>query len=112
MRIRTHPGEILLEEFLKPYAITPHALALSIHVPASRIADIINSKRKITPDTATRLSKFFGTTPQFWLNLQNSYDLSVLNSKCNLSIENIVPFDSIKEQSNRINNSLLTAEDI
>lgn len=112
MRIRTHPGEILLEEFLKPNDITSHALALSIHVPASRIADIINSKRKITPDTATLLSKFFGTTPQFWLNLQNSYDLSVLNSKCNLSIENIVPFDSIKEQSNRINNSLLTAEDI
>lgn len=66
MRFRTHPGEILLEEFLKPMDITPHALAIALGVPATSIAD-----------TAAQLSRYFGTTPDFWLNLQSAYDISV-----------------------------------
>lgn len=76
MRIRTHPGEILLEEFLKPNSITPHALSIAINVPSSRIAEIAKCKRRVTADTAARLARFFGTTAQFWLILQDDYDLS------------------------------------
>ena len=70
-----HPGEILLEEFLNPLDITPYCLAKTIHVPLTRIIMIIRRKRRITPGTALRLSAFFGTTAQFWLNLQGEYDL-------------------------------------
>lgn len=91
MRIKTHPGEILLEEFLKPHNITPHALSMAIHVPASRIADIVKGKRSVSADTAIRLARFFGTTAQFWLNLQNNYDLSVLEASNGAAIESIVP---------------------
>lgn len=70
-RISTRPGEILAEEFLKPLDITPHALALALRVPSSRIAGILNEKnpRAITADTALRLGRFFATSAQFWLNL-------------------------------------------
>ncbi|MBS0272657.1 MAG: HigA family addiction module antidote protein [Proteobacteria bacterium] len=70
-----HPGEILKEEFLGPLGLTSYRLAKEIHVPAPRIHDIINQKRGITADTALRLSKFFCTTPQFWMNLQDSYEI-------------------------------------
>ena len=60
MRVRTHPGEILLEEFLKPMDITPHALAIALGVPATRIADIVHQRRAVTADTAARLSRYFG----------------------------------------------------
>jgi addiction module HigA family antidote len=70
-----HPGEVLLEEFLKPLNITQYALAQAISVDQTRISEIIKNKRKITPDTAIRLGKFFNTSPQFWLGLQNDYDL-------------------------------------
>lgn len=70
-----HPGEILLEEFLKPLKLTAYQLAADIDVPPSRISEIIRGKRPISVDTAMRLGFFFNTTPQFWLNLQNSYDL-------------------------------------
>lgn len=70
-----HPGEILREEFLKPLGITSYRLAKDIHVPAPRIHDIVLEKRGITADTALRLSKFFGTTPQFWMNLQDDYSM-------------------------------------
>lgn len=69
------PGEILLEEFLEPMKIGQNQLARDIGVPVSRIADIINGKRVITPDTALRFSRAFGTSPEFWLNLQMNYDL-------------------------------------
>jgi antitoxin HigA-1 len=72
-----HPGEILREEFLIPLAITAHALALALKVPASRINDIVLERRAITPDTALRLARYFGTTADFWLNLQTAYDLRV-----------------------------------
>ena len=71
-----HPGEILREEFLIPLAITANALALALKVPASRINDIVVLERRaITPDTALRLARYFGTTADFWLNLQTAYDL-------------------------------------
>lgn len=70
-----HPGEILREEFLVPLGITPHALALELRVPAPRINDVVREKRGITVDTALRLSRYFNTTAQFWMNLQSSYDL-------------------------------------
>lgn len=70
-----HPGEILLEEFLKPLEITQYRLAKSINVPARRINEIVHGLRGITADTALRLARFFGTTDRFWLNLQTHYDL-------------------------------------
>jgi antitoxin HigA-1 len=72
-----HPGEILREEFLVPLGMSAHALALELKVPAPRIYAIINEHRAITPDTALRLGHYFGTTPEFWLNLQTAYDLKV-----------------------------------
>src|SRR5512139_842736 len=74
-RAPTHPGEMLLEEFLKPMGITQRQLADAIHVPYQRINEIINGRRGITPSTALRLAKFFGTSPDFWMNLQLRWDL-------------------------------------
>ena len=70
-----HPGEILLEEFLKPMEISQYRLAKDISVPARRINEIVQGKRSITPDTALRLSKYFGLSERFWINLQARYDL-------------------------------------
>ncbi len=75
------PGEVLKEEFLDPMGITPYALAKGIFVDPPRIAAIIQGKRKITADTAMRFSRFFGTTPEFWLNMQSRYDLEVIKEK-------------------------------
>ena len=77
-RITTHPGEVLQEEFLIPLSISQNHLALDIHVPATRISQIIKGERAITPDTALRLSKYFGNSAEFWLNLQQMYDLNKL----------------------------------
>jgi antitoxin HigA-1 len=71
----THPGEMLLEEFLKPFGMTQTELAQRIHVSFPLINEIVNAKRGITPDTALRLSRLFGTTPEFWLNGQRNWDL-------------------------------------
>ena len=70
-----HPGEVLKEEFLVPLNISAYRLAKDINIPQTRISEIIHGKRSITADTAIRFSKFFGTTAEFWLNLQNLYDL-------------------------------------
>ena len=70
-----HPGEVLREEFLVPLKLSANALAMELHVPAPRINDIVRERRAITPDTALRLARYFRTTPQFWTNLQSSYDL-------------------------------------
>ena len=70
-----HPGEVLKEEFLVPMNISAYRLAKEINIPQTRISEIIHGKRSITADTAIRFSKFFGTTAEFWLNLQNLYDL-------------------------------------
>lgn len=72
-----HPGEVLLEEFLKPMGLSQNRVALDIGVPARRINEIVLGKRRITADTALRLARFFGTSPQFWLGLQMDYDLDV-----------------------------------
>jgi antitoxin HigA-1 len=72
-----HPGEVLLEEFLVPLEISQNKLAIAISVPARRINEIVLAKRGITADTALRLAKFFGNSPQFWLGLQTDYDLDI-----------------------------------
>ena len=69
-----HPGEILLEEFLKPMGITQYRLAKDINVPARRINEIVHGKRAITANTALRLGKYFNMSPQFWINLQSHFD--------------------------------------
>jgi len=74
-RAPTHPGEMLSEEFLVPLGISQSRLALEIRVPFQRINLIVNGKRAVTPDTALRLARFFGTTPDFWLNLQLAWDI-------------------------------------
>jgi len=70
-----HPGEVLREEFLAPFGMSAHTLAMELKVPAPRINEIVRERRAVTPDTALRLARYFGTTPQFWLNLQTSCDL-------------------------------------
>ena len=72
-----HPGEILREDFMKPLSITINKLALELRVPATRIGEIVHERRRITADTALRLARFFNTNPEFWLNLQNFYDLEI-----------------------------------
>ena len=72
-----HPGEVLLEEFLKPMDLSQNRLALDIGVHPRRINEIVLGKRSITADTALRLARFFGTSPQFWMGLQSDYDLDV-----------------------------------
>ena len=82
-RIRTHPGEILREEFLVPHGLSARQLAEVLDVPHNRISDIARERRSVSADTALRLARHFGTTAQFWLNLQNAYDLSKASSLSN-----------------------------
>ena len=72
-----HPGETLREDFLKPLGLTVNRLAIELQVPATRVNDIARCRRAISADTALRLARFFGTTPQFWMNLQANYDLEI-----------------------------------
>jgi addiction module HigA family antidote len=81
-----HPGEILLEEFLKPLGLSQNKLALDIRVPARRINEIVLGKRKITPDTAMRLARYFNMSPEFWLGLQMDYDIDVAEDKLSSGI--------------------------
>ena len=76
-----HPGEILLEEFLKPMCISQYKLAKDISVPPRRINEIVHGKRAVTADTALRLSRYFGLSERFWINLQSRYDLEVEKDK-------------------------------
>ena len=82
-----HPGEILREEFLTPLGISSHQLALALRVPATRLNDIVNQKRGITADTALRLSRYFGTTSRFWMNLQASWELEVAEDELGAAVE-------------------------
>jgi antitoxin HigA-1 len=86
-RIRTHPGEVLREEFMKPLGLSANALAL--RVPATRIGDILRAEkpRAVTANTAIRLARYFGTTPEFWLNLQSAYELSLAAVENGAAIE-------------------------
>ena len=84
-RISTHPGEILLEEFLKPLGITQVEFARHIGVPVQRVNEIVRGKRGVTPQTAWLFSQALGTTPQFWLNLQNTFDLTRSRTENNIA---------------------------
>jgi len=93
-RVRTHPGEVLRGEFMKPLGLSANALALALRVPATRIGEILRDPREgggkpraVTADTAIRLARYFGTTPEFWLNLQSAYDLSVAMAEHGPAIE-------------------------
>jgi addiction module HigA family antidote len=85
-----HPGEVLVEEFLKPMELSQNRLAIEIGVPARRINEIALRKRAITADTALRLSRYFGNSAQFWLGLQNDYDLDIAGARLGRSLERIV----------------------
>lgn len=89
-RITTHPGEILQEDFLKPLDLSAHALALELRVPATRIGAILKGQRSVSADTALRLGRFFGTSPDFWMNLQTMYDLTKANAESGVEIEKSV----------------------
>jgi len=82
-----HPGEILSEDFMKPYRLSMNKLALDLRVPVTRIADIVAERRGISPDTALRLGRYSKTTPRFWLNLQTKYDLEVAEDENLAKIE-------------------------
>jgi addiction module HigA family antidote len=84
-----HPGEILVEEFLKPMGLSQNRIAIAIGVPARRINEIALQKRSITADTALRLSRYFGNSPQFWLGLQMDYDLDIAGARLGNSLGNI-----------------------
>jgi len=91
-----HPGEILLEDFLKPMGITPYRLAKELNVPKTRISAILKGKRSITADTALRLARFFGTTAKLWLNLQVSYDLDTEEDRLSGKIkEEVKPMSDV-----------------
>jgi len=85
-----HPGEILLEEFMRPAGISINGLALALRVPATRISAIVNETRGITADTALRLGRYFSTTSEFWMNLQRDYDLRVAANASRVRIEHDV----------------------
>ncbi len=89
-----HPGEILLEEFLIPFQITAYRLALDIGIPQTRISQIIKGKRKITADTAIRLSKYFENSARFWLGLQNDFDLEEEQRNKGDILDNIIAYSS------------------
>lgn len=91
-----HPGEILFEEFLKPLGISQYKLAKDISVPPRRINEIVQGKRSISADTALRLSRYFGLSDRFWINLQSRYDLEVEKEKLNDRIEKEVKVLTLK----------------
>ncbi|MBT3215504.1 MAG: HigA family addiction module antidote protein [Deltaproteobacteria bacterium] len=82
-----HPGEILLEEYLKPLKMSANALSIALRIPAPRINDIVRQKRGLSVDTALRLARYFGSTAQFWLNLQTAYELKKVEQQIGASIQ-------------------------
>ena len=89
-----HPGEILREIYLEPLDMTPYALAKNLKVPRTRIERIVAEKIGISADTALRLGKFFNTTPQFWLNLQTSYDLKIAEAALDTALDEITALEA------------------
>ena len=89
-----HPGEVLQEEFLKPLGISAYRLAQDVRVPQTRISEIIHGKRRITADTAIRLSKFFGTSAEFWIGLQTDFDLEESRQEIESDIDSIPTFQT------------------
>ncbi|MEH2173191.1 HigA family addiction module antitoxin [Nostoc sp.] len=88
----SHPGEILLKDFLEPMGITQRELADALHVPYQRINELVNQKRGITPSTAIRLSKFFGNSSEFWLNLQQNWELYYVLKEEEEELKSILQF--------------------
>lgn len=86
-----HAGEVLREEFLEPMGLSVNALAIALCVPATRIHAIVHEKRGITADTALRLARYFGTSVELWLNLQNSYDIKITAEKEKVALSRIIP---------------------
>jgi addiction module HigA family antidote len=86
-RVTTHPGEMLAEEFLKPLGLSANALAMALRVPATRIGAIVKGERSVTADTALRLARFLGTSPEFWVNLQAMHDLTKARLEHGVTIE-------------------------
>lgn len=82
-----HPGEILREDFMRPLRLTMNRLALDLHVPVTRIAEIVHERRRITPDTALRLGRYLNTSARFWVNAQATYDLEVAQDELDRIIE-------------------------
>ena len=91
-RAPTHPGEMLLEEFLNPMGLTQRELAQAIHVPYQRVNELVNGRRGVTPSTALRLAKFFGVSADFWMNLQMRWDLYHTQRKESECLEKIQPY--------------------
>ena len=85
--VTTHPGVILQEEFLKPMAISANQLALRTSMPPTRVGEIVHGRRSVSPDTALRLARYFGTSAEFWLNLQSAYNLSKARKELERAIE-------------------------
>ena len=85
--VAIHPGEFLREDFLKPLSLSVNALAMALHVPATRISEIVNERRGITTNTALRLGRYFGTTPDFWINIQAAYELAIAEDRLLPKIE-------------------------
>jgi len=88
------PGEVLMEEFIEPLGITQNRLSVAIGVPPRRINEIVHGKRRITADTALRLGRYFGTSAQFWINLQSHYDLEVERDALGSALDDIRPLQS------------------
>ena len=89
-----HPGEVLMEEFLKPLGVTAYRLSKEIRIPQTRTSQIIKGNRRITADTALRLSKFFGNSAKFWLGLQNDYDIEEESLEKKRELEEIIAYSS------------------
>lgn len=88
--IPIHPGEFLREDFMTPLGFSANALALALHVPVTRISEIVRERRGITADTALRLAQYFGTTPDFWMNMQKQWELAVAEKELRRRIRNEV----------------------
>jgi addiction module HigA family antidote len=86
-----HPGEMLREEFMKPLGLSINGLALELHVPATRISEIVNERRGITADTALRLARYFEMSPDFWMNVQKDYELILTRQKSSHSARQVLP---------------------
>jgi addiction module HigA family antidote len=89
-----HPGEILLEEFLKPLEVSQYQLAKEISVPARRVNEIVHGQRRISADTALRLARYFGTSERFWMNLQTRYDLEIEKDRLGQALDEIHPLSA------------------
>jgi len=89
-----HPGEILLEEFLKPLDVSQYQLAKELGVPARRISEIVHGRRRISADTALRLARYFGTSERFWMNLQTRYDLEIEKDRLRTVLDEIHPLSA------------------